>query len=85
MSCVINDPPYADLKQKEQLGKKEIQNMQFEEKKSPQKSNIGLKSYVQRDEKLKGLRHQNFAAQWNAGSGTLRVRPHTVELTTCEK
>lgn len=49
--------PYADLKQKGQLGEKKIQNIQFEEKKSPQKFNIGLKSYVQRDEKLNRLRH----------------------------
>lgn len=72
--------PYADLKQKRQLGEKEMQNIQFEEKKSPQKFNIGLKSYVQRDEKLNRLRHQNFAVQWNAGSGTLRVGPTQLSL-----
>lgn len=61
--------PYEVLKQKGQLGKKELQNIQFEEK----KYNIGLTSYIQRDEKHCRLRHQNFAVQWNAGSGTLRV------------
>lgn len=38
---------------KEQVRQREIQNVQFEEKKSTRKCNVGAKSYVQGDEQMK--------------------------------
>lgn len=55
--------------EKEQIGHKEMQNVQFEDKKS--KVSAGRNKEIKK--KL----------EWSKGKGTLRTRPHSAKFQTC--
>ena len=64
----------------EQARRREIQHVQFEEKRGTRKSN-GAESSAWGDKKFK----QKLAADWNKGGGDLRARPHPATFPTCEQ
>ena len=55
--------------------------MQFEEKKSTRKCNVGVQDRAQGAIKLQ----EDPDAKWNKGRSDVRVRPHPIMLPTCEK
>jgi hypothetical protein len=63
---VISSHSYA-----EQVGKREIENVQCEDAKSTKKANIESRSSVQREEKCE----EKPAAKYNKGNGDLGARP----------
>lgn len=66
--------------EKEQVGQRQIQNIQAEIY-STMKYSVEAKSWAQDDEKLK----EKADAKWNKGNGILRARPHPVNPVTCER
>ena len=60
--------------EKEQAGLQEIQNIQFEEKKTNRKFYVRALVCAERDKE-----------KWNKGKGDLRARCHPTNSITCEK
>lgn len=66
--------------EKEQVGEKEIQNVQLQKKGSTRKYN-GAKSSAQGDKRFK----EKPDAKWNKGSDNFRARLHPDKPLTSEK
>lgn len=60
---------------KEQVGQKEIQNVQSGEKYSTRKFNVGAKACDERDKGRPDMR-------WNIGNGAIRAGPHPANSGT---
>lgn len=75
---VTSNHCYAALYEMEQAGQREIENAQFEEKRSTRKYN-GANSCAHGDKRFK----ENPNTKCNKGSGDLSARPHPAKLPTC--
>lgn len=60
--------------EKEKVGQEEIQNVQFEEKRSTRKFHVRAKAYAERDEDIKKM------SDPLKGRGALNSRPHQLRF-----
>lgn len=66
---------------KEKAGQREIQRVQFQEKKNTRKCNAGAKFCAQADEKLK----ERSDSTWSKVTSHFRARPHLANLSASER
>lgn len=69
--------------EKEQVGKEEIQNIQFEDKMSTRKFNVETKAGTERNKDIK--KRKPGMCFVKKGKDAFRAEPHPVKLPTCER